>query len=333
MTRVGGWERDASGGLALTTDATGAKYAGGFLRTPDGKVVVVSGGAGSWKGGFLRDASGKLVVADGAAGSWQGGFIRDSAGRLCTSQVPAGAVEKGGFMRDSAGRLLVSGLTVAAPFSPGVLALAPALYWRLGDAVGSGSVADASGNGRTGTPSAGVTLGAAGLLTGDSDTAALVGGGNITSAFGPFSNAGQQTYLGWASAADFAAGRWLFGGDGGQPPTLSVDSATSVTLGTNAGGSANWVIPALAIGTAFMWAVVVNQAAVTAELFINGISKGSKAFHAWGATPGNFLVGNRVTGAASWQGTEDEVAVWTSALTAAQILDLYQRGTKTGAYA
>jgi hypothetical protein len=47
----------------------------------------------------------------------------------------------------------------------------PLLYWPLGDASGSSTVTDASGNGRHGTVVNGATLGVTGLLTDDSDTA------------------------------------------------------------------------------------------------------------------------------------------------------------------
>lgn len=55
-----------------------------------------------------------------------------------------------------------------------VLADSPRGYWRLGDAVAATSVVDSSGNGYTGTPTA-VTFGQAGALT-DGDTAALFDG-------------------------------------------------------------------------------------------------------------------------------------------------------------
>jgi hypothetical protein len=60
--------------------------------------------------------------------------------------------------------------------SDGVLGLSPIAYWRLGEASGT-SAADASGNGHTGTYVGSPTLGVAGLLTGDADTAVTFGSG------------------------------------------------------------------------------------------------------------------------------------------------------------
>jgi hypothetical protein len=58
-----------------------------------------------------------------------------------------------------------------ASYSSAVTADAPVGYWRLGEASGS-SAADASGNGNVGSYVSGVQLGAAGAVAGDTDTAA-----------------------------------------------------------------------------------------------------------------------------------------------------------------
>jgi hypothetical protein len=57
-----------------------------------------------------------------------------------------------------------------------VLLDGPIGLWPLGDAHGSGTVVDASGNGNNGTVNGGVTLGSAALLTGDTTTSALFDG-------------------------------------------------------------------------------------------------------------------------------------------------------------
>ena len=57
-----------------------------------------------------------------------------------------------------------------------VLADSPAVYYRLNEASGT-TAADSSGNNRTGTYTAGVTLGTAGAIVADSDKAATVPSG------------------------------------------------------------------------------------------------------------------------------------------------------------
>lgn len=70
-----------------------------------------------------------------------------------------------------------SGLIVPAPpssYAAAVLADSPMLYWRLGDS--SGPVADSGSGSHAGTLGSGATLGAAGLLVGDSNTALAMDG-------------------------------------------------------------------------------------------------------------------------------------------------------------
>jgi RHS repeat-associated protein len=63
-------------------------------------------------------------------------------------------------------------------YKPAVMADAPVGYWRMGDPIPSVQMADSSGNGNTGTYKNGPTLGAAGGLAGDSDTAVSFNGTN-----------------------------------------------------------------------------------------------------------------------------------------------------------
>src|SRR3954447_24472726 len=74
-----------------------------------------------------------------------------------------------------------------------VLADAPLLYWRLGEAAGVTAVADASGNGRTGTSNSGVTQAVPGALVIDDGAASFDGSDSeITSSYNPFS--GSKTF-------------------------------------------------------------------------------------------------------------------------------------------
>ena len=76
---------------------------------------------------------------------------------------------------------LLAGLAVAtasASYSSSVLADSPRGYWRLGEAPGATVLADSSGNGNNGTYAGGVTLGVAGAIAGDADTAASFDGVN-----------------------------------------------------------------------------------------------------------------------------------------------------------
>lgn len=79
-----------------------------------------------------------------------------------------------------------------------VLSDSPLAYWRMGEFSGATTMYDASGNGRSGTYAAGVTLGASGLLASDANTAATF----VVS----------DTYLPWASwqnAANLTVEAWI----------------------------------------------------------------------------------------------------------------------------
>ena len=74
--------------------------------------------------------------------------------------------------------LALGGATASASYSSSVLADSPRGYWRLGEAPGATTVVDASGNANHGTYAGGVTLGLAGAIAGDANTAASFDGVN-----------------------------------------------------------------------------------------------------------------------------------------------------------
>ena len=77
----------------------------------------------------------------------------------------------------------------------------PLAYWRLGEAPGSQSASDSSGNGYTGSYNSGITLGAVGAISNDSDTAASSAGTGtaVLPAFAPVTN---FTIEGWTYLTD-----------------------------------------------------------------------------------------------------------------------------------
>jgi hypothetical protein len=78
--------------------------------------------------------------------------------------------------------------------------------------------------------------------------------------------------------------------------------------------------------------LIFDESADTAELYINGVSKGvvSSITRQYPASPGNFVAGSVVDGAVSLcDGKMDEMAVYESALSPARTLYHYQAGTNT----
>jgi hypothetical protein len=83
----------------------------------------------------------------------------------------------------------------SSAYRAAVLADSPIGYWRLGDAPGSDSCHDESGHGHDGTLSkGGVTLGAAGALSNDADTAAQFDGTGSIDVGGTFTFSGNTPF-------------------------------------------------------------------------------------------------------------------------------------------
>jgi hypothetical protein len=214
-----------------------------------------------------------------------------------------------------------------------VLGDSPSLYWRLG----TSGTTDLSGNGRNGTAQGGVTIGGAtGAIAGDADAATDFDGSSdyVSSTYKPFINSTTRTFEGWAWRDSSAATSTLFGG--GQT-TTGQEARLYITSGSNdvnfqanhfAGTTQTWAAAWPGTGQWVHWVLIFNESADTAELFINGVSQTSKA----ATTPfitvaGNFELGTHIEGAGGWwDGKLDEVAVYESALSAAQILEHYEAG-------
>lgn len=213
-----------------------------------------------------------------------------------------------------------------------VAGFVPSLYWRLGESSGT-NAADASGNGRSGTYGAGVTLGQTGALVGDANTAVSLTNTStsvVTSTYSPFVAGSKRTFMGWAKRtattdadtlfSDAASVVFLQLASGNenvvfQCPASNQNGLFQVTWSAAWPGTGQWV----------HWALVYDANATVAELFIGGVSQGQQT-----------VVGGTFTGATTFtvggtsnpfNGQVDEVAVFESALTARQIATIYQAGT------
>lgn len=200
------------------------------------------------------------------------------------------------------------------------LSYTPSLYWRLGQ----NGATDQSGNGRNGTGAGGVTIGgAASMLANDTDAATDFDGTDdrITSTYNPFTNGSQRTFCGWANRDTSSSIDTLFGSDtatAGAWVRLHLASGSNDVVFTVNGGtnSVTWTAawPGNAIAT--HWMLTFNEATDTAELFINGVSQGTKTVaQAYNATPGNFEIGARSGASDPFDGKQDEVAAFQGLLT------------------
>lgn len=220
-----------------------------------------------------------------------------------------------------------------SPYPAAVLADSPLGYWRLGETVGATSIADASGNGYTGTPTA-VTFGQSGALV-DVDTAASFNGtsstidlGNVAAfnfgavpftveAFVQFGGAGSYVFV--AKSNNSSGAGWFLG--------TAANGLLRFWAYTAAGGlvfdltaTSHWLNDSEPHHVAGTWDGTTTADGV--KLYVGGalIRQGT----AVAGTPDNPTDALRIGSfsAASflyYQGTLDEVAVYTSALSGAQI--------------
>lgn len=225
-----------------------------------------------------------------------------------------------------------------ARYSDVIRADSPSLYWRLGEgaqdrAAITGTVRDASGNGRDGTI-AGTVRSLPGCLHGaasrDMDGSAwFEASGYVTSGYSPFATSSARTFEAWAYRSDWGSGNeTIFGGDGsGAPPLLRFDAdANGVAWHAQVGSSVSWTAP-IWDG----WSHIVlrhdkpnNRSCLTVDGRLLGWLANTADFQ---ASPGNFLLSAwSDQHFEPWYGMLDEFAVYERLLTDAEIQRHYDAG-------
>jgi hypothetical protein len=291
----------------------------------------------------LFDAGCGLTQAGFAVtGSVQSGSSRSQI--LHTLTNPTGYFDQGRIKFTSGSnnglwRVVQAGTAsgAVASYRQAVLNDSPAGYWRMGDAPGSGTVADDSGAGNNGAVHGGVTLGQPGVPAGDTGTAALFDGtsGYIT--------------LPLAKPSGFAKGIsiefWfkLPAGSAASQPVGIFDTSPSSPFSLrnfNGGGS----------GPAFQWgkkgqpAVGINQPAAGEWVHVAVVFRGQNAVDVYyngqlysSATAQGrgqidwknpITIGNVNGGSNGWfKGYLQELAIYPYAMSADQPLAHYSAGT------
>lgn len=217
-------------------------------------------------------------------------------------------------------------------YAAAVMADTPSVYWRLGEAAGASSVADTSGNARSGTPS-NVTLGVPGGVVGDPSTAASFTPpslSRITSGYAPFS--GAITLEAIVKTDDYASAnnKVIIGSAGANPVQFLIAPTGAVDLFYNGINSVLWNGAWTPIGdNAWTHVVLTFDPASTANchLYLNGTDQGvpTGSAGAYGATPGNFQVGANTSAGVSWFGGDiDEVAIYPAVLTPTRVTAHFQ---------
>lgn len=232
----------------------------------------------------------------------------------------------------------VAALYDASAHSSAVLALNPAAYWRFGESAGT-TATDASGNARHGTYGQGPTLGVAGLLTGDADTAVRFDGVDDDMSFpavgvtGAFSYAVlfERTGAPTGGGSHHTLGSRLNGGADGLYPRLLIDEASGDALvqWRDAGSVDRNLSVAGLNATTGRHHFVVTHDGTTCRLYMDGTERGSAAGSIIAGGAGAGIIGRAAgfaLGTLQANGVIDEPAIWTRALTAAEIADLNAAG-------
>lgn len=202
-------------------------------------------------------------------------------------------------------------------YSSEVLADSPLLYWRLGDASGSSTAADSSGNSRTGTPVGSPVFGTAGLVTGDADTCADFSfGARVEIADAAWMGTGafaldaliHADALGSshviAARHQNSAAKWM----------LRVDAGT-LKFWINSNGSSGWQQGASFAGlsTGTKYHVGASWDGTTAQVYVNGTAGTSGTPTMWSGTAGLSIGANYADiGNERWDGRIDEFAYYSS---------------------
>ncbi|WP_345481944.1 PKD domain-containing protein [Amnibacterium soli] len=341
--------------FAVSSKAPNAE--GPRLRGSAWAPTAVSLGSGSVRVGWLADydrddasltytvSRGGTVVGRTTAIS-RGWWYRPSLSITDTGLTPGSTATYTVTATDSDGNTatsapvstVVSGTSIggtAGAYSRAVLADAPADYWRFDERSGS-TVYDRSASSDL-TAGAGVTLGAAGAITGDTDTAASFSG-----AAGAFAATATQidapntfSLESWFKTTSTSGGKIMGFGSANTGDSSSydrhvyMDSSGRVLFGVYP--NASQTIQSAAGYNDGKWhQVAATLSSAGMQLFIDGKSVAKRADVTQGQSyRGYWRVGgdNSWSGAPYFTGTIDDVSVYGTALSDAQVANHYAAAT------
>src|SRR5579864_2195660 len=194
---------------------------------------------------------------------------------------------------------------------------APVFYYRLSD-TGTTIAADSSGNGQTanyvGTP----TLGAGGALANDSDASATFGSGYVSysGANIPTGNTSRSVEL-WVKTTSTAWNQQLVGwGDGNNFGTMfdiRYNGGSQIAINVFASHTNPYINLPYSLSNGSWHQVVVTFDGSTLTVYVDGNRAGSFTYGGLSTDKTVVTIGN------GFQGSLDEVAVYSGLLTAAQI--------------
>ncbi|NTW38914.1 MAG: PKD domain-containing protein, partial [Cellulomonadaceae bacterium] len=233
----------------------------------------------------------------------------------------------------ASGRTVATAPVPADAYGSAVRAASPDLYWRLGESSGT-AAADSGANGLAATYRTGYTLNAAGALSGVSDTATSFNGtSGLVSSNQSFTGPATYSEELWFKTTTTAGGKLIGFGSSQTGLSATVDRHVymgtdgKLTFGVNSGGQVK-VTSAAAYNDGQWHHVVATQALNGARLYVDGALVGQNAATGSLAYTGYWRVGGDTSwaGASYFNGTIDEVAVYSTALAASTVAAHYSLG-------
>lgn len=219
-------------------------------------------------------------------------------------------------------------------YSAAVLADSPVGYWRLGDASGT-TMADSSGGGHDGTYTGSPTLGATGLLTGDSDKAVVFNGSSQyaqvpAGAWMRGESSDDYTIeclVKYTGSATYIPISWYAVGT--KIAEIATPSGGVEFIPYNTTGTGTTIVAPGTYNDGKPHMFTVTRAGNLCTLYVDGVSAASATVSsAQGATTASLTIGNRGTIDSHWfAGTIDEVSLYNHALTSTRIAAHYTAAT------
>src|SRR5262249_55921709 len=129
----------------------------------------------------------------------------------------------------------------------------------------------------------------------------------------------QRTFMGWAYRNSTTDQDTLWTAGSG-PLFYAAAGSENVTFQTQSGSSQTWTAGWPGLGQWVHWALTYNDTTKIAELFINGISQGTKTLSLAYSSIGNFALSTNSSNA--WNGYMRKVMVYERILPSSEILAL-----------
>jgi hypothetical protein len=295
-------------------------------------VSAVTPGSG-WPGTTVNLTGSGFTGATAVSFNGTAATFSVSSDAQLSATVPAGA---------STGPIAVTGpagtgtssssftVTVGAPSYYSLVTSDPALlaYWRLGEASGT-VAADVTGN-HNGTYVSKPALGSAGAIVNDPNTAVTFNGTSQRVTLPSLPSAQNFSIEGWTYLTKSTVNNNTLYGDGGTVRLLARPGTGSFRTAAYAGVTLNgteYVLqptsPASNINTWVYW--VVTRQGGTLTLYRNGVQIGQRTdLPASAAASLSGYIADQANGNYHLTGRIDDVAIYTSALTASTIASHYQ---------